>query len=134
MWTRGGQFKEKVQNCLAQVRHDFHLVALKTVLYSLRHPLKLMSKHKYTDIYTQQVRARDALSQIQAQLQQDPCNLDLLHQEETTRNLYVEINQSALSLFKQQSKAGWIAYGDECSRLFMEKNQAKEGNDNHLHY
>ncbi|KAJ8436671.1 hypothetical protein Cgig2_006381 [Carnegiea gigantea] len=74
IWTRDGQFQEKVLTCLAQ-----------------------------------------------AQLQHDPCNPNLQHHEEIARNHYVEINQSALSLFKQQSKADWIAYGDDCSRVFMAK-------------
>jgi len=72
-------------------------------------------------MYTQQARAREALSQIQAQLQQDPCNLDLLQREEASRKHYVESNQSTISLIKQQSKADWIAYGDKCSRVFMVK-------------
>ncbi|KAJ8419296.1 hypothetical protein Cgig2_013319 [Carnegiea gigantea] len=56
-----------------------------------------------------------------AQLQHDPCNPHLQQQEEIARNHYVEINQSALSLFKQQSKADWITYGVDYSRVFMVK-------------
>ncbi|KAJ8422037.1 hypothetical protein Cgig2_027268 [Carnegiea gigantea] len=34
---------------------------------------------------------------------------------------YIKITKSAMSLIKQQSKAEWIGYGDECSRYFMAK-------------
>jgi len=83
--------------------------------------IETLSKNKYADIYTQQVKAREALSQIQAQLQQDLRNSDLLQREEASRNHHVEINHSTISLIKQQSKADWIPYGDECSRVFIAK-------------
>jgi len=41
--------------------------------------------------------------------------------ENLVKQNYVMITQSALSLIKQQSKAEWVRYGDECSRYFMAK-------------
>ncbi|KAJ8436362.1 hypothetical protein Cgig2_009927 [Carnegiea gigantea] len=37
------------------------------------------------------------------------------------RDLYISINHSAMLLVKQQCKAEWISFGDECTRVFMAK-------------
>jgi len=92
MWTRDGKLMDRVQQWLARDMHESRLPALKKVICNLRQPLKLLSKNKCADIYTQQAGAREALSQIQAQLQQDPCNSDLLQREEASKKHYVEIN------------------------------------------
>ena len=95
------------------------LLALKQLLCNLKRPLSQLNKHKYADIYGQQAKARDLLLQVQVTLQNDPSNTELLHQEKMARQNYVKISQSAMSLIKQQSKAEWVGYGDDSSRLFM---------------
>jgi len=97
------------------------LQALKHLLCNLKGPLGQLNKRKYADIYAQQARARDTLTQAHVTLQRDPFNADLVQQENMARQNYVRITQSALSLIKQQSKVEWVGYGDECSRYFMAK-------------
>ena len=97
------------------------LQVLKHFLYSWRKPLKLLNKNKFTDIYAQQIRAREVLVQIQTQLRWDPFNKDLLHHEDIRRQHYITITHSAIALMKQQSKVEWIGCGDECSRHFIAK-------------
>jgi len=46
-------------------------------------------------------------------------NTELQKKEVRSSKNYVTINNSALTLMKQQCKAEWIGFGDECSRLFM---------------
>ncbi|KAJ8435936.1 hypothetical protein Cgig2_013283 [Carnegiea gigantea] len=119
MWTKDRGFKDLVKQSPEQAQQGSRLKALKQVLSSLRHPLKQLNKNRFADIYAQQVKAREELLQIQAQLQRDPSNTDLLQKENSSKEHYVSINHSAISLTKQQSKANWIGYGDECSRVFM---------------
>jgi len=57
--------------------------------------------------------------QIQSLLQNDSLNIELHHKESQSRDLYILINHSAISLMQQQSKAEWIGLGDECTRMFM---------------
>ena len=97
------------------------LLALKHLLCNLEGPLGQLNKHKYADIYSQQARAKDILIQAQVSLQNDPFNAELVQQDNMARQNYVMITQSALSLIKQQSKAEWVGYGDDCSRFFMAK-------------
>ena len=119
MWAKDKEFKGIVRLCLSQTQKGSHLGQLQQVLKRLVPPLKQLSRHKYSDIYEQQQKARDHLMQIQHLLQKDPANNDLILQEKCSRDHYVAINHSAMLLIKQQSKAEWIEHGDECSRLFM---------------
>ncbi|KAJ8424810.1 hypothetical protein Cgig2_018492 [Carnegiea gigantea] len=80
------------------------LQALKSLVCNLRGPLGKLNRSKYADIYAQQAKARENLTQ-----------------DNSTRQTYVSITHSALSLIKQQSKAEWIGFGDECSRYFIAK-------------
>jgi len=77
------------------------LQALKHLLCNLKGPLSQLNKRKYADIYAQQARARDTLTQAQVTLQKDPFNADLVQQENMARQNYVRITQFALSLIKQ---------------------------------
>ncbi|KAJ8421919.1 hypothetical protein Cgig2_025305 [Carnegiea gigantea] len=56
--------------------------------------------------------------QFETLFQQDPSNQELLIKEASSRDHYITINHSALLLIKQQSKAEWIGFGDECTRIF----------------
>ena len=87
--------------------------SLQKVLYNLRAPLRQLNRHKFADIYAQQTIARNELSLVQTMLLQDPLNTEL-QKEVRSRENYVRINNSALSLMKQQCKAEWIGFGDEC--------------------
>ncbi|KAJ8436062.1 hypothetical protein Cgig2_000358 [Carnegiea gigantea] len=102
MWANDRGFKDIVKTCLTQNQNGSKL-----------RQLQQLSKSRYADIYEQQLRARSQLLQVQSLLQQDPSN------EASSRDHYIAINHSAMLLIKQQSKAEWIGYGDECSRVFM---------------
>ncbi|KAJ8427588.1 LOW QUALITY PROTEIN: hypothetical protein Cgig2_006652 [Carnegiea gigantea] len=121
MWTKDESFKGIIKESMEQHLPDSRLWALQKVLCKLRQPLKNLNRNRYADIYTQQPKAIEELTKIKTQLQQDPGNKALLQREATSRNHYVKVNQSAISLIKQQGKADWIAYRDECSRLFMSR-------------
>lgn len=121
MWAKDANFKNMIKEIMEYHLPVSRLKPLQTVLNKLRKPLQLLNKKKFADIYNQQVKARNELLQVQEMLNQDTGNEELLQKEVITRQHYVDINNSALSLIKQQSKAEWIAYGDECSKLFMAK-------------
>jgi len=121
MWTKDKGFRDIVEHTLTQQREGSCLKALQHFLIDLRHPLRQLNKNKFADIYKQQATARNDLLKAQAQLQQDPTNQELIFKEVSCRDLYISINHSAMLLIKQQYKAEWIRYGDECTRVFMAK-------------
>ena len=62
MWAKDGSFKDIITQTKVKETQSSSLVALQRVLYSLRKPFKQMNKHKYADIYAQQIKAREELS------------------------------------------------------------------------
>ncbi|KAJ8421961.1 hypothetical protein Cgig2_022522 [Carnegiea gigantea] len=121
MWTKDKGFTDIVKHTLTQQREGSSLKALQHFLIDLRHPLRQLNKNKFADIYKQQATARNDLLKAQAQLQQDPTNQELIFKEVSCRDLYISINHLAMLLIKQQCKAKWISYGDECTRVFIAK-------------
>ena len=121
MWVKDKGFKGIVQQSIAQTPLISPMKTFQKVLCNLRSPLKQLNRHKFADIYTQQTIAREELSLIQTMLLQDPLNTELQEKEIRSRENYVRINNSAITLMKQQCKAEWIGFGDEYSRLFMAK-------------
>jgi len=94
---------------------------LQHILNNLRYSLRQLNKSKFTDIYNHQAKARKDLLQAQSLLQQDLTNQELILKEASCRDQYISINHSAMLLVKQQSKAEWIGFGDECTRVFVAK-------------
>ncbi|KAJ8419933.1 hypothetical protein Cgig2_011572 [Carnegiea gigantea] len=94
------QFKDIVKHTLDKCPQGPALQVLKHFLCNIRNPLNLFNTNKFADIYAQQGRVREALMQIQTQLQGDPFNNELLHQEDIRRQHYVTITHSAIALMK----------------------------------
>ncbi|KAJ8420081.1 hypothetical protein Cgig2_019937 [Carnegiea gigantea] len=92
MWTKNKGFRDMVKHSLAQIQNGSKLKALQEVLYNLKHPFKQLSQSRYADIYVQQARARNELLQTQAQLQQDPFDIELLQKEASSRENYIATN------------------------------------------
>jgi len=70
------------------------------VLNKLRKPLQLLNKKKFTNIYNQQMKARNEPLQVQETLNQDTGTEELIQKVVITRQHFVDINNSALSLIK----------------------------------
>ena len=62
---------------LEKTQKGSHLKNLQRVLCGLRGPLMQLNRHKYADIYAQQIKARKELTGAQVLLQHDPFNKDL---------------------------------------------------------
>jgi len=78
MWTKDPQFLEFVAMMVDKHPCLSRLQALKYLLINLREPLRQLNRQKYADIYSQQAKARDTLTQVQSLLQHDPFNADLV--------------------------------------------------------
>ena len=92
-----------------------------TFLTNLKKKLLHLNKTKYSDLRHQQVEARQALEKIQHELNLFPENHLLRHPEKEARVHYIHIGTSVIDIIKQQCKADWINYGDECTRYFFAK-------------
>jgi len=64
MWTKDAQFTEIIKPQLPKKSLGSGLKGLQQLLRSLRQPFRELNKHKFTDIYAQQVKARNDLVHI----------------------------------------------------------------------
>ncbi|KAJ8420414.1 LOW QUALITY PROTEIN: hypothetical protein Cgig2_018065 [Carnegiea gigantea] len=116
MWAKDQGFNDIVKQSLAQQTRGSNLKALQHILITLRQPLRQLNRSKFADIYKQQTAARNKLLYKLICNRTSPTkNLSI------KRDLYISINHSVMLLVKQQSKAEWISFGDECTRVFMVK-------------
>ena len=99
---------------------------LRVFLSQLKKPLRKLNKDKYADLYEQQARSRSNLTRLQTLLLSDPTNEHYLTQEKESREHYIEILSSVMSLIKQQCKVEWIQYGDDCTRCFFVRAEGRK--------
>ncbi|KAJ8419500.1 hypothetical protein Cgig2_026412 [Carnegiea gigantea] len=99
MWVKDPQFMDLGAMNLEKQSHASKLQALKSFLCNMRGPLACLT---------------EATMQISMHSKPKPENT-------SHKQTYVSLTHSALSLIKQQSKAEWIGFGDECSKYFMAK-------------
>lgn len=51
----------------------------------------------------------------------DPTNSEFQQNEKSSRDNYIRILSSVIDILKQQCKADWMTYGDDCTRYFFAK-------------
>ena len=87
----------------------------------VRRQLLHLNCDHFKDLKTQQAISRNALLQLQQELQSSPDNDTLKLLVEEARNNCISILSSSLTLLKQQYKIDWIKYGDDSTRFFFAK-------------
>jgi len=122
MWTRDADFIHLVEaHITAAYQKKDPFICLFWYLHRTRKELQKLNKHQYADLKSQLSKARNDLEKIQAHLFEDPMNKQLAQRENTQRNHYTLILSSVIDILRQQCKAEWLAYGDECTRYFFAK-------------
>ena len=53
------------------------------------------------------------------QLQNDPMNTQLIQKEKAQRDHCIKLLTSVIDIIRQQCKAEWLTYGDDCRRYFF---------------
>ncbi|KAJ8427720.1 LOW QUALITY PROTEIN: hypothetical protein Cgig2_022194 [Carnegiea gigantea] len=107
MWTKDKDFKDIVKHSLAQHQRGSSLKTLQHILSNLRHSFRQLNKNNKQKL--------EGIS-FRHNLCYNPTNQELLLKGASSRDHYISINQSAMLLVKQQSKAEWLGFGDECTR------------------
>ncbi|KAJ8419711.1 LOW QUALITY PROTEIN: hypothetical protein Cgig2_028801 [Carnegiea gigantea] len=77
-----------------------------------------LPKMQHLKIYLDKLRPKLELTTLQSKLTEDSSNAHLIQQEQDLKKKYIDIISSSISLIQQQSKIGWIKYGDDNTRLF----------------
>ncbi|KAJ8423894.1 hypothetical protein Cgig2_006231 [Carnegiea gigantea] len=68
-----------------------------------------------------QAPSMDTKERTQSLFLADPLNQQLAQKENELRDHYTKILTSVIDILRQQCKANWLTYGDECTRYFFAK-------------
>jgi len=90
-------------------------------LWNTKKALQQLYNSHYADLKTQQSITRAESKRAQLLLQTDPMSPQLLCKEREMRDHYTKLLSSMIDIIRQQCKAKWITFGDECSRYFFTK-------------
>jgi len=127
MWIRDASFLPLVASHVPEAHQQKEpFTCLYWCLHNTRKELQQLNKKHYADLKYQLSKARNDLEHVQAQLFADPMNKHLAKKETIQRSHYTLILSSVIDILRQQCKADWLAYGDECSRYFFCKGKAEE--------
>uniref|UniRef100_A0A803PAR7 Reverse transcriptase domain-containing protein n=1 Tax=Cannabis sativa TaxID=3483 RepID=A0A803PAR7_CANSA len=69
-------------------------------------------------IFSKIDRAMEALAELQAKLNKEPQNVELMNQEQELRSKFAEVSKAFSSFMAQKAKVSWAKYGDENSHIF----------------
>ena len=134
MWTRDADFIHLVEaHITAAYQKKDPFICLFWYLHRTRKELQKLNKHQYADLKSQLSKARNDLEKIQAHLFEDPMNKQLAQRENTQRNHYTLILSSVIDILRQQCKAEWLAYGDECTRYFFARAKQRKTSSCHTY-
>ncbi|KAJ8421570.1 hypothetical protein Cgig2_032980 [Carnegiea gigantea] len=121
MWARDIDYLPLVKSQLPASSHKGPYQSLKMFLWNTKKALQQLNKNHYADLKTQQSIARAELERTHLLLQANPMNPQLLQKEKELRDHYSRVLSSMTDIIRQQCKAEWITYGDECTRYFFAK-------------
>ncbi|KAJ8419928.1 hypothetical protein Cgig2_028077 [Carnegiea gigantea] len=105
MWNSRKDFLNIVATTARKYKQKQGVHKPRESLSQLKKPLRKLNKDKYADLHEQQARSRDNLAKVQKLLLSDPTNEHYLTQEKETKEHYIEILSSVMSLIKQQCKS-----------------------------
>ncbi|KAJ8420343.1 LOW QUALITY PROTEIN: hypothetical protein Cgig2_012108 [Carnegiea gigantea] len=122
MWIRDASFLPLVASHVPEANlQNEPFLCLYWYLHNTRKGLQLLNKNHYADLRSQLRKARTDLENVQSLFLADPMNKQLAQMEATQRSHYTLILSSVIDILRQQCKADWLAYGDECTRYFFAK-------------
>jgi len=119
MWIKDPRFLPTVNSQLPHYPMPNPRLQIKSFFSRVKAGLLNLHRNRFADLQTQQLQAKAALEKTQLQLMHSPhCPL-LKHKETKQSEHYITITTLALDLIRQQSKADWVGYGDDCTRYFF---------------
>ena len=122
MWIRDASFLHLVASHVPEASLQKEpYSSLYWYLFNTRKGLKLLNKNHYADLRLQLSKTRNELENVQSLVLADPMNKQLAQKEANQRGHYTLILSSVVDILRQQCKADWLAYGDECTRYFFAK-------------
>ncbi|VFQ95952.1 unnamed protein product [Cuscuta campestris] len=118
MWTLDPQFPLLVADVWDQEHKGYPMYQVIQKLKQLKGPLKKLNKSKFQNLDSQIDQIRTKLHIVQADQRANSSNTNLAKfEKELTQELHQKLRANFL-MKCQQSKADWITYGDQDTKLF----------------
>ena len=121
MWIRDPSFIPLVESNLSKLSHIDPNTRMRRFLRSTKNALQKLNKSKFIDLRAYLCIARSELEKIQDLFLHNPGSTEWKQKEVLGRAHYIHTLSSVIDIIKQQSKAEWIGYGDECTNYFFAK-------------
>ena len=102
MWSQHKEFKDLITNHIGHpgIINNSPMHYLCNLLKHLRKPLKRLHRENFSDLWEQQLKARQALELMQSECQSHPGDLSRANREKEARERYVSILSSSIDLIK----------------------------------
>ena len=126
MWIRDPCSYPLVTARIQGISHLGPYQKLKRFLRLTQVALQHLNRTQFADLKQQQCNARAEMERNQNLLLTDPTNMEFQQNERLSRDNYIKILSSVIDILRQQCKAEWILYGDDCTRYFFAKAQQRK--------
>ncbi|XP_048492953.1 uncharacterized protein LOC125493541 [Beta vulgaris subsp. vulgaris] len=118
MWALDDSFLDIVQTGWQVRIEGVPMFRVVSKLKKLKQSLKMLHKHKFSQVENDAAIALIKLLDIQKAIHSDPHNADLHRKEDEARSTYEDLNKAKMSFIRQKVKQDWIKGGDENTRYF----------------
>ncbi|XP_020259105.1 uncharacterized protein LOC109835548 [Asparagus officinalis] len=118
MWTKHACFLPTVANIWQQRIKGCTMFSVCSKLKTLKIALKDINKKFFYNISEQVYHAKQALEDVQKNLQTDPMSPEFIKQEKVCISKYNTLMDCELSFYKQKARTDWSIQGDRCTELF----------------
>ncbi|XP_074300089.1 uncharacterized protein LOC141631299 [Silene latifolia] len=118
MWGQAKDFSNIIQLEWGKPITRVRMYQVVSKLKNLKKPLKVLNKHKFSDIDTTAELARFLLDILQTKLHLNPYDMILREAEQQAAENYSTLHKAQMSYLRQKAKVEWLKDGDKNTGFF----------------